>query len=349
MNALERVRKTVAGEPVDRLCVQPMVMMFAAKHLGVPYIDYTRDGRIMAEAQLKAAEDFELDAVITCSDAAREVIDIAGEGSVTWLEDQGPVIDESRPALAQKDRLASCEVPDPAAPGRMHDRIIALEIMHRALGGERSIVGWIEGPLALAQELRGLNLVMMDLLEDPDFVQRLLDFTAAVAMRYADAQVAAGADTIAMSDAAASMIGPDLYEQFLFPRQLQVMEHVKQNHPEVLTRLHMCGNTDPLIATMRRLPVDIYEIDFPAHLDHVREKLGPDRVISGNVSTITDLFEGTPESVYAACGRCHRQSGRHHIVNAGCEVAPATPPENLRAMVRYAKDHRPEDPPSAGS
>lgn len=33
---------------------------------------------------------------------------------------------------------------------------------------------------------------------------------------YADAQVAAGADTIGMSDAAASMIGPRYYREFFF-------------------------------------------------------------------------------------------------------------------------------------
>jgi len=42
-------------------------------------------------------------------------------------------------------------VPDPLG-GRMYDRILGIELMHREIGGHRSIVGWIEGPLALAQE-----------------------------------------------------------------------------------------------------------------------------------------------------------------------------------------------------
>jgi uroporphyrinogen-III decarboxylase len=89
----------------------------------------------------------------------------------------------------------------------------------------------------------------------------------------------------------------------------------------------------------RDLPVDIYEIDSPADLRLARERLGPGRVIAGNVSTITDLMQGTPEEVYAACGRCHDTCGRYHIVSAGCEMSPLTPPENLRAMMAYARDH----------
>jgi hypothetical protein len=58
-------------------------MMFAARHLGIPFIDYTKDGRLMAAAQSKLVHDFGIDCLLTCSDPAREVIDIAGEGSVS--------------------------------------------------------------------------------------------------------------------------------------------------------------------------------------------------------------------------------------------------------------------------
>ena len=43
----------------------------------------------------------------------------------------------------------------------------------------------------------------------------------------------------------------------------------------------------------------------------------------------------------------HRICGSSHVVGTGCEVAPETPPENLRALVAYARDHSPEDPPTA--
>jgi MtaA/CmuA family methyltransferase len=324
---------------VDHLAAQPMIMMFAAKHLGIPYIEATRDGRKLAAGQLKVMEDFELDVLLTCSDPAREVVDIAGEESVVWLPDQGPVIDEEKAALADTRRLKQFKVPDPFGGGRMHDRIKSIEIMRREVGDAVSVVGWVEGPLALAQELRGLNRIMTDFVDDPAFVNDLLDFAAAVAMRFADAQIEAGADTIGMSDAAASMIGPVYYRDFLFPRQRRVLTHIKQHHPGVLTRLHMCGQTQPLIAQMKELPADIYELDFPVDLARARADLGPNRVISGNVSTVTDLLTGSPDDVYRAAERCHRASGRFHIVNSGCEVSPRTPPENLRALVRYAKEH----------
>ena len=146
-----------------------------------------------------------------------------------------------------------------------------------------------------------------------------------------------------MSDAAASMMGPKYYREFLFPRQLRVVESIRKAHPGVIVRLHMCGNTDSLIAQMKQLPVQIFELDSPTNLAAARACLGPDRVILGNVSTITDMLEGTPEHVYEASRECHRTCGKFHIVGTGCEVPPTTPPENLHAMVRYSREHQPEE------
>ena len=180
-----------------------MLMMFAAQHSGVKFIDYTKDGRIMAEAQLRVWEAYGHDVLLTCSDPAREVIDLCGDGSIDWFEDQGPVINEARAALADKARLTSLKAPMHLDPnGRMQDRVEAIKIMRRAVGQEVSIAGWVEGPLALAAELRGINTLMFDMMDDPGFVGDLLDFCCEVAMVFADAQVRAGADTIGMSDAA---------------------------------------------------------------------------------------------------------------------------------------------------
>ena len=52
----------------------------------------------------------------------------------------------------------------------------------------------------------------------------------------------------------------------------------------------MCGRTDDLLPIMKRLPVDIYELDFPVDLVHAREVLGPDEIILGNVNTVEEML-----------------------------------------------------------
>jgi len=348
MGSLQRIRGLVAGEPIDHLPAQPLIMQFAARHAGLDYNDYVTNGRRLAEAQMSMADEYGIDCLMQCSDPARELIDIAGgdDSSVEWAA-TGPAIVESRALVLDKAVLSTLRVPDPLAPGRMRDRIESIEIMRGAAGPDTSIVGWVEGPLALAAEMRGLSVLMMDTYEDPAFLDELLDFTSRVGRAYWRPQVEAGADTIGMSDAAASMMSPTHYERFIFPAQLRVVEDIKAARPDVIVRLHMCGRTDDLLPTMKRLPVDIFELDFPVDLVHARAVLGPDAIILGNVNTVEEMLTGSPEQVYAAAADCHRICGPNHVVGTGCEVAPETPPENLHALVAYARDHAPEEVPVA--
>lgn len=343
MESQARVRALIAGNPVDHLPVQPLIMQLAARHAGIHYNDYVTDPRRLAEAQVRIADDFGIDCLMTCSDPARELIDIAAgdDSSVEWA-DSGPAIVESRALLLDGRRLSELRVPDPTAPGRMVERVRSIEMMRAAAGPGASIVGWVEGPLALGAEMRGLSALMMDIYEDPAFLADLFDFTSSVAMAYWRPQVEAGADTIGMSDAAASMMSPHHYETFVFPAQRRVVEDIKAVRPDVVVRLHMCGATDHLLPTMLRLPVDVFELDFPVDLTHAREVLGAHRVILGNVSTVSTMLSGTPDDVYRAAAECHRICGPMHIVGTGCEIPPETPPQNLHALVAYARDHSPD-------
>lgn len=334
MTGLERIRAVVAGEPCDRPPVAPIGMMFSARYAGVPFKDYCLDGSQMAACQIKMMRDFGTDFVLVCSDPAREVVDMAGEDSVRWFDDQPPAIDEEKAALKDKVALRRLRKPEPARRGRMYDRVRAVEILAREAKGEAEITGWVEGALALAAELRGINAIMTDFYDDPDFVEELLDLTADVAVEYARVQVEAGADSIGMSDAAASMIGPKLYEQFLLPRQIRILSAIRD--AGAIARVHMCGCTDPLLTQMGQLPADIFELDFRTDLALARRTLGPDRVLCGNISTVGALIHGTPADVVDEARSCHGICGARHIVSPGCEMSPLSLHANVRAMVEYS-------------
>lgn len=331
MTGLERVKAVVEGRDYDRPPVAPMLMLFAGKYAGIPFGEYCRSGEKMAEAQLKAMRGIGTDIVLVCSDPAREVIDIAGEESVKWFDDQPPAIIEELAALSDKSRLKTLRKPEPAKRGRMYDRVKAVNICVREAKGEAEIIGWVEGALALSAELRGINNVMYDFIDDPEFLEELLDFSADVAIDYAKVQADAGVDSIGMSDAAASMIGPELYAKYIFPRQMRILSEIKSYG--VMTRCHMCGCTDSLLPFMKKLPADIYELDFKTDAAAARKILGNDRVICGNISTVGPLLYGTPEEVIEEAEKCYNILGRRSMVSPGCELSPISPVENVKAMV----------------
>ena len=337
MTSRERVLAHLEGRPVDRLPLMPITMMFACAQIGARYRDYCTDYRVLVEAQVRTAEAFGFDYVNTMSDPACEAADC---GAVVEYFDHQPVaLVEDQSLLADKTTLASLKIPDPLGGGRMHNRLKALALHKERVGKDKIVEGWIEGPIAEGADLRGINTLMMDFFDDPAFVGDLFAFVIELELRFAREQLNVGADVIGIGDAAASLVGPEIYNEFVWPYEKQLVEGVHAMGGKV--RLHICGNTRRLLEGMGKLGCEIVDLDSLAPLSEAREAMGPNMVLLGNLNPVTVLRNGDPAGVTAAIAECHRQAGTRFIVGAGCEVPRDTHPENLRALCAYAHTHKP--------
>ena len=325
------------GRPVDHLALLPITMQFACDQIGAKYRAYCTDYRVLVEAQIRTAEKFHFDYVNTMSDPAREAADCGA--TVQFFDNQPAALVEDQALLTNKTELARLRIPDPLGGGRMHNAIKALELMKQKLNGQKWIEGWVEGPCAEGADLRGINNLMLDFFDDPAFVKDLFAFVIEMELRFAKAQVAAGADAIGIGDAAASLVGPKIYEEFVWPAEQKLVKGIQQLGTRV--RLHICGNTRRLLEKMGKLECDIVDLDSMAPLDEARQKMGPHQILLGNVNPVTVLRDGTPDLVTETITDCHRSAGARYIVGAGCEVPRDTPLDNLRALTRYAQDHKP--------
>ena len=338
MTSRERVLAHLAGQPVDRLPLMPITMMFACDQIGAKYRDYCTDYRVLVQAQMFTAEKFGFDYVNTMSDPAREATDCGAK--VEYFDNQPVAIIEEQALLADKTALAGLKIPDPLGGGRMHNGIKAIALFKEKLGGERIIEGWAEGPIAEAADLRGINTVMTDFFDDPAFVRDLFEFVIEMELRFAREQIKAGADIIGVGDAAASLVGPQLYEEFVWPYEKKLVDGIHALGGRV--RLHICGNTRKLLAGIGRLGCEIVDLDSLAPLSAARQQMPASQILLGNINPVTVLRDSNPEAVNNAIAECHRAAGARYVVAAGCEVPRDTPAENLRALCEYAHTHRPE-------
>ena len=194
------------------------------------------------------------------------------------------------------------------------------------------IEGWIEGPCAESADLRGINRLMTHFFDDPPFVRDLFEFTLELGLRFGRAQVETGVDIVGLGDAAASLVGPQIYEEFVLPYEKRLVDGLHAMGTKV--RLHICGNTNRILAGMGSLGCEIVDIDSKVSLAKARAAMGPNQVFSGNIDPVKTLRNGTPASVAAAIAQCFAEAGPRYIIAAGCEVPRDTPPENVRAMLR---------------
>ena len=334
MTGRERILAVLNGQKADHLANMPITMMFAADVLGVKYGQYARDHKIMVDAQIKTAEMFGFDYVSTISDPAREAADAGAK--VRWYDDQPPAIIEEEALFADKSALGRTK-PEPLSGGRMEDRIRGIELLRQRAGDELFVEGWVEGPCAEAADLRGINRLMLDFGDDPQFVHELFGFAVETAIRFADEQIKAGADIIGIGDAAASLVGPRIYKEFVLPWEKKLVDAIHSMGGRV--RLHICGNTRRILDGMGTLGCAMVDIDFPVPMEEARAKTGPRQTLAGNLNPVKDLRDGTRETITQALATLQQQAGAQWIVAAGCEIVRDTPHENVRALVRFAQTH----------
>ncbi|MFB3906261.1 MAG: uroporphyrinogen decarboxylase family protein [Acidobacteriota bacterium] len=332
MNGRERVLATLEGKQTDRLACMPITMMFAADQIGVKYGSYATDFRVLAEAQIKTAECFGFDYVSAISDPAREAADFGAK--VLYPEDQPPALIEDDALLAEKSTLLSLKPLDPRTGRRMTDRLEAVALLRQKTGNSLCVEGWVEGPCAEAADLRGINRLMLDFIDDPQFVRDLFAVVTENGIRFAKAQIEAGADLVGIGDAAASLVGPAIYNELVWPYEKQLVDGIHASGGR--TRLHICGNTRGILKGMGRLGCSMVDVDFPVPFEEARRDMGPHQVLAGNLDPVRALRDGTPDSILAGLARCHAAAGPHYIVAVGCEIVRDTPAPHVEALVAYA-------------
>lgn len=332
MNALQRLTRRLCGEPVDRPAHCNIFMTFAAHHIGQPLSHYYLDHRVLVDANLAMVDDFAADIVQAISDPYREASGFGAE--IEFPFDNLPVC--RKPLLADPEDLKKLGKPDPATAPRMLDRLEGVRLLREKVGDDVPVMGWVEGAMAEAADLRGDANVMFDLYDRPAWMAELLELCADVAVDFARAQMAAGAHIIGMGDAIASQISPQMYRRFVLPYERRVFTAVHEMGG--LARLHICGNTSKIIADMAESGADIIDLDWMVDWAAAAELIGERVSLLGNFDPVAVMLQGAPEQVYSATQACARKGGPRCLSAAGCEIPDRTPHENLWAHVQALRD-----------
>ncbi len=314
------------GETVDFLARVPILMQFAAEYIDSNYGAFASDYQVLVEANTRCAEYFGMDQMSAISDPYRETQGFGAD--IMYLEDSVPKCPHY-PLEDSKD-LSVLKHPDPYQSERMLDRVNAIRAYKGQFEGQYSIMGWVEGPAAEAADLRGVANFMIDLVDDKVFAEHLMELCVDTGIEFAQAQIEAGADTIGIGDAVASQVSPRVYKRLILPREKRLIQAIKEMGAFV--RLHICGNITHLLPGIAELPIDILDVDHLVEMSAVRKAVGDKLVLAGNIDPVSDVLQGTPESIKHTLLETYKQVGNPYMVNAGCEIPSGTPEANLKAL-----------------
>lgn len=325
MNSLQRLHNLLSGKPVDRVPNFDIFMTRAVRHIHTPLSKYYLDYRVLCEANLAVLQDFDLDIVQAISDPYREAAD-AGL-VVEFPKDNLPL--SKIPLITEPEELARVNFPVQNFGSRMTDRLEGIRALREQVGDEVPVMGWVEGALAEAADLRGMTNVMIDLLRRPAWLKELLEKCVEVAIAFASAQIDAGAHIIGLGDAVASQVSPRMYREFALPYEQRIFEAVKAKGG--IPRLHICGKTTHLLNDMAQSGAQIIDADWMVDLHQAAEAF-EGLAVCGNVDPVSVFLQGDVERVRKGIFANAAAGGSRWISAGGCEIPEETPAENIHAQ-----------------
>ncbi len=218
--------------------------------------------------------------------------------------------------------------------GKIPELLKAVSILKQEVDDQASIVGGIIGPMTIAAALVGIVPLLKATFKTPEKLTPFLEVAEQAGTALALALIDAGADIICCEDMTASpeLIAPHTYKDIEF--EFQSKQFAAIPVPKIL---HICGNVAPIVEWMAQTGADILSLDPKTDAALVREKCSGDIILLGGVDPANTLLMKDTESVKEECEISISQGIQ--ILAPGCAVAPATPTENLLAMVDVAKKH----------
>jgi len=300
------------------------------------YQEITSDASKLAACWIAAIREFDYDwawlQIDDCIEFEPLGVGVRGEGNIL------PATCDYLPAT--RETLRSLRRPDPRRDGRMPVLLDAISMIREELGDSVCVCGRVAAPFSSTALLYGIEETMMLIITDPDLIHETNEFFVEMQAEFGRAQYEAGAHALWVGDcnAMSNLISLKHYTEFAFEPCRKLVRALRDIG--VITMLHNSEIRIPYIEKEAELGVDVVSIGPEGHLAAAKRALSGKVALMGNLDPVNVLQNGTPEQVAEETRRLMEvgRPGGAYIFDTGEMVPRETPEENMRAMMRVAKE-----------
>jgi uroporphyrinogen decarboxylase len=224
---------------------------------------------------------------------------------------------------------------------------------YRAEGRAVVIKGVLAGIFEMAQRVRGMAPLMMDMASDEALAAALLDKMVELKLQFWEMtlpQLRDIVDVVSEADdygtQVSQLISPRMFRRLMKPRLATLFARIHELAPEAKLFFHSCGNVRPLLPDFIEIGVDILN---PVHVRATgMEPLGLKRDFGneivfwgGGVDTQDVLPHGTPEEVKDDVRRNIEAlaPGGGFVFNTVHNIQADVPPQNVLAMWEALREY----------
>ena len=293
------------------------------------------DSTLQARCMKAVADRVDAAAAVSFMDLSVEAE--AFGARVLFFDDDVPAVCGS---LATDEDEAQA-LPVPAVGARRTGIYIDAIRMAKEQITDRPVLAGAIGPFSLAGRLVDVSEAMYLCYDEPELLHTLLDKCTAFSIDYIRALRDAGADGVVLAEPLAGLISPDQEREFSAPYVRRIVQAVQEESFPVI--YHNCGNYAYLMTdSIRENGCMAYHFGDSVDLKQMLDRMGPDKLIFGNISPSAQFRNGTPETMAQAVRELLSTCGSYanFIPSSGCDVPPGSPWENIEAFFETCKKER---------
>jgi [methyl-Co(III) methanol-specific corrinoid protein]:coenzyme M methyltransferase len=341
----ERVLRLLRKEPIDTMPFfsgMGMVVMPGIEKAGLKFATVHTDPERMAMSAIWSARMMGFDCVVIPYDMTMESEAIGNK--ISLYEDSEDIL---YPTIPQKiwSSMDEVEIPENITElGRLQMLPKVIEIIKKE-APELPIGCWQLGPFTQAGQMLELDLILKGVFKQKVKVEETLDKLTEMIIKIGKWLQASGCDYITLREpgVAADLLSPRTFKQIIQPRLTRIIDAWVS--PKLL---HICGQTEPLLAMMNECGADGLTVDIKCNVRKGREILGPDVLFMGNLDSYKMTCD--PETPKQAAVDHVKDiiDGGMDAVMPGCDLWPAVIPENMKACVDTTHEYGKKPSPAVG-
>jgi len=216
MTPLKRFEISNRFSEPDRIPVILQIHDHAARLAGLSVREICEDPSAHVYSQLVAILEYGHDLPCGFADCYNIEVEALGT-SLVYAGDMLPEISER--LLLKRSDLERLSMPDFSRAGRMPWVLEVNAMLAELLGDIMGAYGAVTAPFSIAVNLRGYEQLIVDIMEDREFVHRLMEFCTRLAAGFGNIQLKNGAMATSIIDAWASppLVSLEIFDEFVLP------------------------------------------------------------------------------------------------------------------------------------
>ncbi|HRX42013.1 MAG TPA: uroporphyrinogen decarboxylase family protein [Clostridia bacterium] len=328
MNGKELFSIMARREVPERIPFIPTIFEHSARVIGKTPSEIAQDEDLIVESQLACYEMYRHDLIAIGVDIYN--IEYEALGAKVFFPENEELPSISETMISGPDDIERLRVPDPEKDGRMPMFLNAVQRVNEKVGSEVIVNGTVVGPFTLAAIMRGFENFVMDLVMEPEFAYKLMEFANKVSLAFAESFIKRGVGlSINESWIAPPLLSPAFYAENVVGYERQLIQAIKKLGQKNVA-LISGGNTTDIVDDMITTGTSLLLADSECDRQYYKKVCKENNILMRASISSKIVEDGDEREMTRAAGEVIRDCRDYSGFIFGCGIVSYdTKPESV--------------------